>query len=255
GHVSESPRSLEAGSSFPAKNKIESASHTRRLDFHAQKNTPLRILDVCTGSGCIALALAHVLGDRAEITATDISPDALALAKKNAEKLGLSARVKFIESDLISDNIFQKSAPSAHWTPGTCVEVGTFPRSRKQFPGPQKRHMPSKPNMPSADEKFDIIISNPPYITAAEMQTLSPSVRDHEPHLALNGGPDGLDLYRRLIPQAKNALREGGALFFEIGPVEVADLLRDEGFSDVEISSDYAGLPRIVRGVSDCSAN
>lgn len=163
----------------------------------------VQILDVCTGSGCIALALAHVLRERAEITAADISPDALALAKKNAERLGLSAHVKFLESDLLE----------------------------------------------KISGEFDIIVANPPYITTSEMQTLPPDVRDHEPHLALDGGKDGLDLYRRLVPQAKKALRGGGALVCEIGPPAVADLLRGAGFVDVEMLNDYAGLPRIVRGV------
>ncbi|MCL1878549.1 MAG: peptide chain release factor N(5)-glutamine methyltransferase [Defluviitaleaceae bacterium] len=162
-----------------------------------------RILDVCTGSGCIALALAHTLGDCAEITAIDISLDALALARENAEKLNLSDRVNFLHSDLLDK----------------------IPQS----------------------EKFDLIVSNPPYIASSEIPALDPSVRDYEPHLALNGGADGLDLYRRLIAQSKKALHKGGALFLEIGPPAVADLMRDAG--DVEVLNDYAGLPRIVRGV------
>jgi release factor glutamine methyltransferase len=128
----------------------------------------LRVLDVCTGSGCIALAIAYVMKE-CEIIAADISDDALALAKKNAEKLGLTDRVNFLKSDLL-ENVYGG---------------------------------------------FDFIVSNPPYILSGDMAGLSKSVRDFEPHLALDGGADGLDFYRRLIPQCKNALCEGGALFLE----------------------------------------
>jgi release factor glutamine methyltransferase len=165
---------------------------------------PIRILDVCTGTGCIALSLACLLGENAEITAVDISADALSLAKENAEKLGIATeRVNFLKSDLLE-----------------CVTG-----------------------------EFDIIISNPPYILHSDMAKLSPTVRNYEPHLALNGGTDGLDIYRRLIPQCKNALRTGGALFLEIGPKSVINLLAEAGFSDINLLRDYAELERIVYGV------
>jgi release factor glutamine methyltransferase len=96
--------------------------------------------------------------------------------------------------------------------------------------------------------EFDVIVSNPPYILSGEMPKLSPTVRDHEPHLALDGGADGLDIYRRLVPQCKKALRQGGALFLEIGPAAVTELMANAGFSEVTLLRDYAELERIIIG-------
>jgi len=123
--------------------------------INGRDETPVKVLDVCTGSGCIALAIACLTDSGvAEITAVDISSDALSLAVENAAALSLpSGRVTFIESDLLDR-----------------VDV---------------------------DCKFDVIISNPPYILSNDMKALSESVRDFEPHLALDGGADGLDIYRR----------------------------------------------------------
>ncbi|MCL1884823.1 MAG: peptide chain release factor N(5)-glutamine methyltransferase [Defluviitaleaceae bacterium] len=165
------------------------------------KTNATRILDICTGSGCIALSLAHFTN--AEFTAVDISDDALSLARENAEKLKIPPeRVKFVKSDLLGN----------------------------------------------ISEKFDVIISNPPYVLSGEIPTLSENVRCHEPHLALDGGTDGLDIYRRLIPQAKDALLHCGALFLEIGPPEVADLMTEAGFTSVTTKRDYAGIKRIISG-------
>jgi release factor glutamine methyltransferase len=165
------------------------------------KKPHVKILDVCTGTGCIAISLACILGEQAEITATDISPDALSLARENAEKLGVT-HVKFLQSDLL-ENI---------------------------------------------TGEFDIIVSNPPYILSGDMATLSSTVRDYEPHLALNGGADGLEIYRKLIPQAKNALLPDGALFLEIGPPSVLKLMEEAGFVELCLLRDYSEIERIVVG-------
>jgi release factor glutamine methyltransferase len=163
----------------------------------------VRVLDVCTGSGCIAIAIACLTDEFVHITATDISPDALSLARENAEKNFLSPeRINFIETNLL-DGI---------------------------------------------DGEFDVIISNPPYILSGDMAALAPTVRDYEPHLALDGGADGLDFYRRLIPQSKNALCKGGALFLEIGPPETMDLMFEAGFENINLIRDYAELERILTG-------
>jgi len=164
-------------------------------------NRELHVLDLCTGSGCIAVAIKK-LAPKAIVTAVDISNEALELAKTNAKSHGLN--VEFIQSDLF----------------------GAFEESNI----------------------FDIIISNPPYIPTSEIAMLETTVRDYEPHLALDGGTDGLDIYRRLIPESFSFLRPQGVLFLEIGHVFVGELLKESGFEDIKILSDYAGLPRIVTG-------
>jgi len=157
----------------------------------------MTVLDLCTGSGCIAAAIAGA--GEYNVTAVDVSADALALAKENGEGLNIN----FIQSDLFSE----------------------------------------------IKGLFDVIISNPPYITSAEMDTLSSTVLDYEPYLALHGGIDGMDIYRKLIPESLEFLKPGGALFLEIGPVAVKDIMVVSGFKDVVMKQDYAGLNRIVYGV------
>jgi release factor glutamine methyltransferase len=206
------------------------------LKSKAQSLKPCRIADVGTGTGCIALALLAELPD-AEVTAVDISPDALALAKENAERLGLADRFKTLESDLLSCFVEKgrDASPRRPRTAGTAVPT----------------HL-----------EFDIIVSNPPYIlsdvlAAPELggeggcKTLDPSVRDHEPKLALDGGADGLDLIRPLVEQATRVLKPGGGLFLEIGYDQgpaVCQLLQKSGFKNVAICKDLAGLDRIVSG-------
>jgi len=158
------------------------------------------VLDLCTGSGCIAATIAGA--GEYSVTAADISTDALALARENSEGLG----VNFVQSNLFSN----------------------------------------------IKGMFDVIISNPPYITTKEMETLSPTVLDYEPHLALHGGDDGMDIYRRLISESLNFLKPGGALFLEIGPAPVKDIMEASGFKNVQLKNDYSGLPRIVYGVKPC---
>lgn len=164
-----------------------------------------KLIDVCTGSGCIAVSLAHY-GNFAQVAASDISSAALAVAKKNAADN--HAPVQFFESDLL-----------------------------EQIPG-----------------RFDIIVSNPPYIEDEVIAGLEPEVKDHEPMLALSGGSDGLLFYRRLTETAKDHLNPGGALFVEIGYNQwetVAALFRENGFSNPTLVHDLAGLDRVVWGVLD----
>jgi len=161
---------------------------------------PLRILDVGTGTGAIAIALAKHLPST-EILACDLSPAALTVARENARTNLVS--VHFVESDLLA--AFAGAAP------------------------------------------FDAIVSNPPYVPSGYAAEMQPEVRDYEPHLALFAGPDGLDLYRRLIPQAHAALRRGGLLAMEIGfrqRDELALLLQD--WANVRFVDDYAGTPRVA---------
>lgn len=162
------------------------------------------ILDICTGSGCIALSLLQY-SNHCEMTAVDLSLKALEVAKKNAELLG--KRVNWIHSDLFEN----------------------------------------------VSGKFDIIVSNPPYISSDVIPTLMPDVREHEPIMALDGHKDGLFFYRKIVHESKNYLLRGGMLFFEIGYDQgksVALLLKEAGFKDIKIIQDYAGLDRVVMGVA-----
>ena len=164
-----------------------------------------RILDLCTGSGCIGLAIAHRVKD-ARITLADISPEAMAVAKRNIALQKLSGRVSCVRTDALGE-------PSS-------------------FLG-----------------KFDMIVSNPPYITTQEMQSLPDSVKDHEPHLALHGGEDGLCFYRAIAKNYTKALKPGGFLCFEFGMGQgdaVCRILEMNGYTILERSRDYNGRERAV---------
>ena len=168
------------------------------------ENNP-RILDLCTGSGCIGLAIANRVKD-AKVTLADISRQALQVAKKNVTDQKLSARVSCVQA-----NALEKPAA---------------------FLG-----------------KFDLIVSNPPYITTGEMAQLPNSVADFEPHLALHGGSDGLDFYRAIIENYSAALKPGGYLCFEFGMGQgdaVCSLLEENGFTILERSRDYNDIERAV---------
>lgn len=164
-----------------------------------------RVLDLCTGSGAIAVSLAKL--SAADLTASDISGEALETARKNAAEN--QAKVSFICGDLFSP--FRK-------------KLG---RTR-----------------------FDLIVSNPPYIPTAVIQELQTEVRDHEPHLALDGGADGLSFYRRIIEEAPDFLRKRGILLLEIGfdqAEAVTELAHARGcYQEAQVVQDLAGLDRVV---------
>lgn len=170
----------------------------------------MRILDVCTGSGCILLSLLKY-SNECEGIGIDISGNALLMAKENAKRLCLEAT--FLCGDLFEP-----------------LEGFVSDKTR--------------------DRLFDIIISNPPYIPSSVIQELMPEVRDHEPLLALDGMEDGLYFYRKIIEKAPNYMRSGGLLFFEIGWDQadaVSSVLREKGFGNIEVIKDYAGLDRVVK--------
>ena len=167
----------------------------------------MRILDMCTGSGCILLSLLHYSND-CEGLGVDLSAEALEVAGQNVLKVLTPEKAEhahFLQSDL-----FEK-----------------------------------------VEGKFEIIVSNPPYIASAEVEKLMPEVRDHEPRMALDGTEDGLHFYRRIIKEAGKHLVNSGMLFFEIGYDQgqaVSELMRAQGYREVQVVQDYAGLDRVVLG-------
>lgn len=167
-----------------------------------EKDTRISILDLCTGSGCIAVSLKKI-GDYAQVAASDLSDKAMGLAMRNASIN--DAEVRVIKSDLFKD----------------------------------------------IDGRFDVIVSNPPYIPTEEIETLSPEVRDHDPRMALDGGADGLDIYRRILSECRAVLNAGGRLYMEIGfdqAAAVGGLMEKAGFRDIEVVKDLAGKDRVIFG-------
>ena len=176
-----------------------------------EKKRSLSILDMCCGSGAIAVSMAHFL-PKAKITACDISPEALEVARGHAARNGLNGRIEFRESDLF-------------------------------FMTKRKKTVRIK-------DSFDMILSNPPYIPTQDIDTLQTEVRDHEPIKALDGGSDGLDFYRRIAEDAFGSLKKDGLMFLEIGCDQaeaVTSLLSGAGYySEIEVHKDLTGLDRVI---------
>lgn len=174
------------------------------LDFLKGKPTP-SVLDLGTGSGCVAVSIAHKV-KAARVTAVDVSPAAAGVAARNAEKHGIGDRVTVLVGDLFA-------------------------------PLP-------------ADARFDLIVSNPPYIAASEIDTLEVGVRQFEPRLALDGGADGLEFYRRLAADAAGWLKPGGHLMVEVGWTQetaVRELFAAAGWVPLPSVKDQEGRWRVVR--------
>lgn len=173
-----------------------------------------RLLDMCTGSGCILLSLLHYSNGCKGVGA-DVSPEALKVAHSNACQIGRLERPVPWEEDTVR-----------------LVESDLFSRI--------------------PEEKFDIIVSNPPYIVSSVIPTLMEEVKNHEPWLALDGKEDGLFFYRRIIEESRHFLVKEGMLFFEIGFDQgrtVSDLMKKAGFHEVTVVKDLAGLDRVVHGI------
>ena len=175
----------------------------REKDVFQRERATIRLLDLCTGSGCILLSVLHYAKCRMEGTGSDLSTRALTVAEGNAQRLGIAA--EFIESDLFND----------------------------------------------ISGRFLMILSNPPYIRSSEIAGLQDEVRLYDPVEALDGRADGLYFYRRIIAESPAYLEDGGYLLFEIGHDQAADvteMLRGQGFDEIRVKKDLAGLDRVVYG-------
>lgn len=174
------------------------------IEFARQKEK-VSILDIGTGSGCIAISLAYYIKN-SRVLGVDISKGALEIARKNAHNCGVDERIAFIES-----NLFKNISP----------------------------------------QKFDIIVSNPPYIPNEVIDTLDRQVKDFEPKIALDGGEDGLDFYRKIVKQSVAFLKPKGLLAFEVGFDQAQDVVKimESSFKDIKVKKDLAGIERVVTGI------
>lgn len=176
----------------------------------------MRVLDMCTGSGCILISILNYSNDCTGV-GVDISDKALKVAKENAKNIlkdRQDINISFLKSDLFSEL--------------------------------------------SSEEKFDVIVSNPPYIQTEVIKTLEREVKDYDPIIALDGGADGLAFYRRIIDSSGDYLNPGGVIIFEIGydeALEVTNLLKRAGFINISVTKDLSGLDRVVIGYKTCLTN
>lgn len=164
----------------------------------------IRVLDMCTGSGCILLSVLKMCPN-AQGVGCDISQEALAVARKNGDRLGLRA-------DWVCSDLFAGIGPS----------------------------------------KYDVIVSNPPYIPTADIEGLQDEVRFHDPLIALDGGEDGLDFYKRIVRDSISYIKRGGSLLFEIGcgqGKDVSELMKSCGYENVAVEKDLSGLDRVAAGI------
>ena len=178
------------------------------IDFCKTRDSGVRVLDLCSGSGCVGIAVAaNVSGVR--VVLADKSVKALAVGRSNVLLNNVSQNVSSIELDAL---------------------------------------MPP----PAALGNFDVVLSNPPYIPTADIQKLDRDVKDYEPHMALDGGEDGLDFYRAITRNFKGLIRPGGCLMYECGidqAVYVADIMQTAGFENIHFTQDTLGINRVVQGI------
>ena len=176
--------------------------------IQSKRESGMKILDMCTGSGCILLSILKMCPGT-EGVGCDVSGDALIAAEKNAKRLEVEA--KWVQSDLFTE----------------------FARNADR-------------------EKYDVIVSNPPYIPTSDIEGLQEEVRLHDPRIALDGGEDGLCFYRRIVKDSIYYMKDQGCLLFEIGRdqgEDVAALMKKYGYEDVGVKKDLAGLDRVVSGI------
>ena len=220
------------------------------LVLNEQKDKNVSILDMCTGSGCIAVSLKK-LGGYACVEGADISEEALKVAKRNSEEIlensdvnndAVSSRTEQIQNCTNLTNNQNKQNNSAK---RKISEASKLSQAGVTF-----RHSDMFSNFPET-EQFDVIVSNPPYIPSAVIEELEPEVRDHEPRGALDGTADGLYFYRILAEECAKHLTPGGHVYFEIGydqGAAVKELLDIHGFKDTRVIQDLTGKDRVVCG-------
>lgn len=220
------------------------------LVLNEQKDKNVSILDMCTGSGCIAVSLKK-LGGYACVEGADISEEALKVAKRNSEEIlensdvnndAVSSRTEQIQN---CTNLTNNQNKQDNSEDRMVSEVRTVPQTGVIF---------RRSDMFSAfpeTERFNVIVSNPPYIPSAVIEGLEPEVRDHEPRGALDGTADGLYFYRILAEECAKHLTPGGHVYFEIGydqGMAVKELLDNHGFKDTRVIQDLTGKDRVVCG-------
>ena len=220
------------------------------LVLQEQKDKDISILDMCTGSGCIAVSLKK-LGGYAHVEGADISEEALKVAKRNSEEIlensdvnndAVSSRTEQIQNCTNLTNNQNKQDNSEE---RMVSEVRTVPQPGVIF------RLSDMFSAFSETERFNVIVSNPPYIPSAVIEELEPEVRDHEPRGALDGTADGLYFYRILAEECAKHLTPGGHVYFEIGydqGAAVKELLDIHGFKDTRVIQDLAGKDRVVCG-------
>lgn len=215
-----------------------------------------RILDLCTGSGCILLSLLHYTNGCIGV-GTDLSEKALEIARRNAFAHGLSDQTVWLQGDLFDalDPLNKKDNDDKdNKRENYKIEDNKREESRDDQAEKSTESEKSESGFPgmSYTSGYDMIISNPPYIPTSVIDTLQPEVRCAQPRMALDGGGDGLDFYRRIIREAPAHLVVGGRLLLEIGYDQaeaVSDLLREAGYYGIEILKDYGGNDRIATAV------
>lgn len=195
----------------PETETLVDATATALRKIAATKDTSPSLLDVCTGSGVIAVTLAKLVNGLV-VKGVDISGEAVELSNENAARLGVAERCSFLNGDLFE---------------------------------------PLKDS-----EMFDAITANPPYIPTEDVKTLETVVRDYDPHKALDGGNDGLDVVRKIAEQSRGRLMPGGFLIMEIGVGQAQDtarIMEKSGLADMEILKDLSGIDRVVMGWNKCT--
>lgn len=220
------------------------------LVLQEQKDKDISILDMCTGSGCIAVSLKK-LGGYAHVEGADISEEALKVAKRNSEEI--------LENNDVNNDAVNSRTEQIQNCTNLTNNQNKQDNSEERMVSEVRRASQTGVTFRHSDmfssfretEQFNVIVSNPPYIPSAVIEELEPEVRDHEPRGALDGTADGLYFYRILAEECAKHLTPGGHVYFEIGydqGMAVKELLDNHGFKDTRVIQDLAGKDRVVCG-------